>query len=247
MPDAGAPPPISVEIARKVYRSDRAQAVEAVRDLRFGIGAGERVCLIGPSGTGKTTALRIIVGLDRDYDGRISPDPASLRIGVVFQEPRLLPWRTVEANVRLVLPRRERARDLDGLFAALGLAPWRARYPGELSLGMERRVALARALAVDPSLLVLDEPFVSLDEQAAAGLRKAVVAASARQGRSILMVTHNVREALNLADRLVLLTPRPASVLADVPLAAPPGARTREWIDAVHRELAAQYPGAVFA
>ena len=247
MPDAGALPIISLEIARKIYRHGGREAVEAVRDLRLTVAPGETVCLIGPSGAGKTTALRILLGLDRAFEGRVVPDPAALSIGIVFQEPRLLPWRTVETNVHLALPRSERARSLDRLFEEFGLSEWRAGYPGELSLGMARRVALARALAVNPVLLVLDEPFVSLDDRAAASLREAVFEAAARRSTSILMVTHNVREALGVADRIVLLTPRPASVLGEVALTTPREKRTSKWMEEVRSDLAARYAGAVFA
>ncbi|MEH3148307.1 MAG: ATP-binding cassette domain-containing protein [Methylobacterium frigidaeris] len=246
MSAAGADPAplLRVAIRRKTYRA-RGEAVEAVRDLAFAIAPGETLCLIGPSGAGKSTTLRILLGLDRDVDGEVVPDPAALRIGMVFQEPRLLPWRSVEDNVRLSLPRPERARPLDGLFEELGLTPWRRRYPGELSLGMARRVALARALALDPPLLVLDEPFVSLDEAAAAALRAVVFGAAARRGAAVLMVTHNVPEALAVADRLLLLSGRPASLLASVPLAPPRAGRDRAWIEAVRRDLAGSFPGTV--
>jgi NitT/TauT family transport system ATP-binding protein len=246
MPAAGAPL-LDLAVEAKVYRAADAAPVEAVRGLALTIARGETVCLIGPSGSGKTTTLRILLGLDRAFEGSIAPDPGSLRIGMVFQEPRLLPWRSVEQNIRLALPRPERGRSLDGLLEDLGLGPWRGRYPGELSLGMQRRVALARALALDPDLLVLDEPFVSLDDRAAEELRAVVFGAATRRAASVLMVTHNVREALDVADRLVLLTPRPASVLGEVALDTPRPARSRAWAEEVRADLARRYPAAVAA
>ena len=243
---AGAPI-LRVAIDRKVYHAGSPEPVEAVRGLAFTVGQGEIVCLIGPSGAGKSTTLRILLGLDGDYEGRIEPDPrgAETAPGMVFQEPRLLPWRTVEQNVRLAMPRGRRGRDLDALFEHLGLAPWRARYPGALSLGMQRRVALARALADDPRLLVLDEPFVSLDDAAAASLRGLVVDTVDRLGMSVLMVTHNVAEAIAVADRLLLLSPRPASLVAEVRLDRPRAARDRAWADATRRDLAERHPGVI--
>jgi len=239
MSAAGAEPVLRVAIASKWYRPRGAEPVEAVRDLAFGIAAGEIVCLIGPSGAGKTTTLRILLGLDTAFEGRVS---GAEQAGMVFQEPRLLPWRSVEHNVRLGLPRARRGLDLDGLFTQLGLTPWRDRYPKALSLGMQRRVALARALAAGPRVLVLDEPFVSLDDAAAAELRGLVVETVDRAGMSVLMVTHNVAEAIGIADRLLLVSRRPASLIADIPLDRPRQARDRAWAEATRAMLAAQHP-----
>ena len=239
---AGGAPLIEVAIASKVYRRAKTEPVEAVRDLAFTVGTSEIICLIGPSGAGKTTTLRILLGLDPDYEGRVTPDPAEVGIAMVFQDPRLLPWRTVEQNVRLGLSREQRRKDLDALFEPLGLSPWRSRYPGALSLGMQRRVALARALALDPRVLVLDEPFVSLDDAAAASLRGIVVETVARLGTSVLMVTHNVDEAIAIADRLLLLSARPASLVAAVPLDTPRAKRSRGWAESTRRTLSERYP-----
>lgn len=251
MSDAGAEPMpatiidpvLTVAITSKVYGGR--EPVEAVRDLAFTLVRGEIACLIGPSGAGKTTTLRIMLGLDHAYTGSVTPDPREAGIGMVFQEPRLLPWRTVEQNVRLALPRAERGRDLDALFESLNLTPWRARFPVSLSLGMARRVALARALALGPRVLVLDEPFVSLDDAAAAALRVIVVETVARDGMSVLMVTHNVAEAIEIADRLLLVSARPASLLAIVPLSLHRDSRTRAWTDTMRRDLANRYPGVI--
>ncbi|MCJ2035866.1 ABC transporter ATP-binding protein [Methylobacterium sp. J-068] len=242
-PEDGAA--LRVEIARKVYGAGGREPVEAVRDLAFTVRAGEITCLIGPSGAGKTTTLRILLGLDAAYEGSVTPHPDEAGIAMAFQEPRLLPWRTVEQNVRLALPRGARGRNLDALFTSLGLAPWRGRYPGALSLGMARRVSLARALAQEPRILILDEPFVSLDDTAAASLRALVVAAVERSGMGVLMVTHNVAEAIEIADRLLLVSGRPASLLGTVPLDAPRGSRDRAWIEARRAELAIRFPAVI--
>lgn len=250
MSDAGAEgrssaPVLRVDIASKVYGAGTPDSVEAVRDLAFALAPGEIACIIGPSGAGKTTTLRILLGLDQAYEGSVTPEPARAGIAMVFQEPRLLAWRSVEQNVRLALTRAERSRDLDALFESLGLTAWRGRYPGALSLGMARRVALARALAQKPRILVLDEPFVSLDDNAASTLRALVVESVTRAGMAVLMVTHNVGEAIEIADRLLLVSPRPARLIATVPLDKPRPARNRAWIEEQRAALASRYPGVI--
>ena len=205
-------------------------------ELAFSLGNGEVAALVGPSGCGKTTLLRIIAGLDSDFEGSVAL-PAHGMLGMVFQEPRLLPWRTVEQNVRLAAPQATDAA-LGTLFQALGLTAHRDHYPGELSLGLARRVALARAFAVEPDLLLLDEPFVSLDDALAARLRDELADLVNRRPITTLLVTHNVDEAIELADRLLLLSSSPARILADVPVARPRAARTEAELAALRDEIA---------
>ena len=148
------------------------------------------------------------------------PEPA--RIGYVFQEPRLLPWLTVEDNLQLVLPDEPAsAARIDAWLAEMGLADVRAVYPSRLSLGMARRVALARAFIIQPTLLLMDEPFVSLDEPTAERLRRLLLDTLCAHPATVVFVTHNLREALMLADRIALLTPVPArrQTIVEVPLA----------------------------
>jgi len=198
--------------------------LEVLRDLSFSLRQGEVAALVGPSGCGKTTTLRIIAGLERDYEGTLRR-PAAGRLGMVFQEPRLLPWRTVEENVRLVAPAID-VIELTTLFDVLELGVHRAHYPGELSLGLARRVALARAFAVSPELLLLDEPFVSLDAALASRLRDTLATLVDRRNVTTLLVTHDLDEAVVLADRILLLSARPAHILADVPIPIPRDARS---------------------
>ena len=214
MRPVGGAASLEVNIAEKTFNSAQGVAVTALRDLSFEVRQGEFACLLGPSGCGKTTTLRILLGLDRDFSGSFRlPQGGSNRIAAVFQEPTLLPWRTVEQNVRLALPKDRRDADLDWLFRDLGLAGMRSLYPSELSLGLARRAALARAFAVEPTMLFLDEPFVSLDEQTAGRLRHLLLSVWSARPTTALMVTHNLREALMLSDRIVVLSPRPAHVL----------------------------------
>jgi NitT/TauT family transport system ATP-binding protein len=221
---AGAFAPLDVRVARKAYQAASGERLEVLHDIGFALRQGEVGAIVGPSGCGKTTMLRIIAGLDRDFQGAIVRPPDG-KLGMVFQEPRLLPWRTVEDNVRLVAPAIDPG-DLATLFDVLGLAGHRAHYPGELSLGLARRVALARAFAVQPELLLLDEPFVSLDQALAARLRKELVTLVDRSAAITLLVTHDIEEAIALADRLILLSARPARILAEMPLATPRRLRT---------------------
>jgi NitT/TauT family transport system ATP-binding protein len=238
--DAGAPPLLDLQITRKTYHDRQGPAQDVIKDLSLSIRAGEFVCLIGPSGAGKTTSLKILLGLDRDFEGHVTPDPMRLSIGVVFQEPRLLPWRTVEQNVRIALPAGKRGRDLDALFADMGLADRRNHYPHALSLGLARRASLARALAMERQLLVLDEPFVSLDDRAALDMHACLLSAASRHRMAVLMVTHNIREAIALADRLVFLTQRPARILDEIVPHEPRANRSAGWIEAQYGEIAAR-------
>ena len=197
----------------------------ALRDLAVTIAAGEFVALVGPSGCGKTTFLNIVAGLDRDFVGEVALAPGENggepRLGCVFQNPRLLPWRTVRENLALVLRSGQDPAIVDRLLQAVELAPARDVYPGRLSGGMSRRAAIARAFVVDPDLLLMDEPFVSLDEDSAARLRDLLLALWRARPATVLFVTHDLREAVFLADRLLLLSPAPGRVLAEVPVPLP--------------------------
>jgi NitT/TauT family transport system ATP-binding protein len=160
----------------------------------------------------------------------------------VFQEPRLLPWRTVRQNIELVADKDFTAKDLDRLAARVGIADMLDRYPQELSLGLARRVAIARAFATRPDLLLLDEPFVSLDERTADRLRHLLLEVWSAQPTTAILVTHNAREAILLADQLVLLAPRPTSVVATVPIALPQEKRDTEAVEKIYADLLQRYP-----
>jgi NitT/TauT family transport system ATP-binding protein len=233
---------LEVSVKNKAYSAATGGTLRVIDGLAFSLGKGEVGALVGPSGCGKTTLLRIIAGLDPDYEGSVGlPDHG--RLGMVFQEPRLLPWRTLEQNVRLAAPDAT-AADLDALFATLGLSAHRHHYPGELSLGLARRVALARAFAVHPDLLLLDEPFVSLDDALALRLRDELAELVTRRPVTTLLVTHNVEEAIALADRLFLLSPSPARVIAELPIERPRSPRSPEELAALRGAIARKLKGA---
>jgi len=199
--------------------------------------AGEVTALIGPSGCGKSTLMRILAGLDRDFEGSVHV-PADGRVGMVFQEPRLLPWRSVEDNVRLATPNASEA-EVAALFAALGLSDHRTHFPGELSVGLARRAALARAFAVRPTLLLLDEPFVSLDAPLARQLQRDLARLVESRGMITVLVTHDIDEAIALADRIFVLSPRPAHVVDEIEVKAPRAAMSEEERKAVAARIEA--------
>ncbi|MBC8130747.1 MAG: ATP-binding cassette domain-containing protein [Rhizobiaceae bacterium] len=236
-------PGLDLFISDKRFRSADGETLVAIEEIAFGIPRGGFTALIGPSGCGKTTSLRIVLGLDPDFSGHARMGDGGGSVAAVFQEPRLLPWRSVEANVRLALPAERRGADLHALFSILGLSDHLTRYPGELSLGLARRVALARAFAIEPSLLVLDEPFVSLDEMTAARLRALLLSVWSSRPTTTLMVTHNLREAVDLADSIVFLTPRPAKVRGVHAIQEPRATRSAAWRERTVAEIDALYPG----
>ncbi len=208
------------------------------------------IALVGPNGCGKSTLLRVIAGLLAPAGGAVEvegrpvagPDP---RVGLVFQEPRLLPWRSALANVAFPLevagearePRESRARDLLRL---VGLADWAGARPVELSGGMRQRLAIARALALQPSVLLLDEPFSALDALTRERFNVELLRLWERIGSTIVLVTHSIPEAVFLADRVVVLSPRPAGVAADVAVDMPRPRRLADLDAAVVSRTAAE-------
>ena len=235
MSRAGVSSQLDVNIKQKCYRAASGARLHVLGEISLALMNGEVAALVGPSGCGKTTLLRIIVGLDRDFEGTVRL-PAHCKFGMVFQEPRLLPWRSVDENVRVVAPHLDDA-ELTELFATLELSEHRRHHPGELSLGLARRVALARAFAVKPDLLVLDEPFVSLDAKLAARLRAELVELASHRPVTTLVVTHNIEEAIGLADRIIILSSSPARVLSDVRIEQPRSVHSPEQIAAIRREI----------
>jgi ABC-type nitrate/sulfonate/bicarbonate transport system ATPase subunit len=237
-PIAGDAAPLELRIDAKSYLSAEGTKVDVVRALELRLEAGSFGALIGPSGCGKTTILRIAAGLDADFRGQLRT-PGAGRLGMVFQEPRLLPWRTVEDNICLALPADQTGVDLTDIVETLDLGAHLARYPGELSLGLARRVAIARAFAIRPDFLLLDEPFVSLDEATADRLRSELIALTTRTKVTTLLVTHHLEEAVQLADRLFFLSNRPARIIFEKALPPPRETRSKETIASIAAEMRA--------
>ena len=219
---------ISVEHLSKRYAS----GTLALSDINLAIADGEFIAVVGPSGCGKSTLLRIMAELDTATDGRVTTGEtgAAVRSGlpsaVVFQEQSLFPWMRVAANVafafdRLQLPKREVDARVAAQLALVGLGDFANAYPHELSGGMKQRVAVARAFAVDPPILYMDEPFGALDEQTRVTLAGELMALWERTRKTVVFITHGIEEAVTLADRVVVLSAHPGTVKAIVPVDFP--------------------------
>ena len=206
----------------------------AFEDVTFELADGEFVCVVGPSGCGKTTLLNVIAGLLRHERGRLTIDgklvagPDTSR-AMVFQNPSLLPWRTVEGNVRYgmemqrIVERAEMDARVKAFIDLVGLAGFEKRFPSELSGGMQQRVNLARALATDPKVMLLDEPFAALDAQTREFMQAEVLKIWERSKKTVLFITHQIDEAVFLADRVIVMGTRPGRIRRDfaVPFARP--------------------------
>jgi NitT/TauT family transport system ATP-binding protein len=209
-----------------------AGGVAALESLDLDIQPGEFVSLLGPSGCGKSTALRLIAGLTEPTSGQIelfypqgTGGKGTPGIGFVFQEPTLMPWATVAANVRLPLKLQGLAAAaqprVEGALARVGLAGFADSYPRELSGGMKMRASIARALVTEPRLLLMDEPFAALDEITRFRLNNDLLALWQALGKTVIFVTHSVFESVYLSQRVVVMTPRPGRVCAELMIEAP--------------------------
>ena len=226
----------------------KTEPVEALRGIDFACDAGDFVCLLGRSGCGKSTLLQLMAGLEEPTAGRIavagralhgpSPDAA-----IVFQDHGLFPWMTVRKNVEFNMKARgvassERAATAHKFIEMTGLTGFEGRYPHELSGGMRQRVGIARALTTGPKALLMDEPFGALDAQTRGRLQDELLSIWAKQRTTVLFVTHSIDEALLLADRVLVFTPRPGRIAADIKVDLPrPRAPQSDGFQVLAREL----------
>ena len=240
--DAG----VKVAIDKKVY----ANGTCTIEGLDFSAKAGEFIAIVGPSGSGKTTLLKIIAGIDRQVEGEVTingqvthePD-----IGFMFQESRLMPWLTIKENIEMVLKETDSKTSINDkinqLLEQVDLTEFADNYPKQLSGGMKRRAALVRAFINHPSLLLMDEPFQSLDEPTADSLRQLLLTLWKDTQPIVLFVTHTLREALALADRVIFLSARPSRVILEHTIEIPrPRKLEDDAINALHAQLLNEYP-----
>ena len=213
---------ISINIISKIFSkvNNSKQSHEAIKNLKLNIAKGEFCTIIGPSGCGKTTLLNLVAGLDTDMHGEILFDNKKkieqIRAAYMFQTPRLLPWLNVLDNVQVVLNKDQKTKKrAEEILSIMGLKKFLNYYPNQLSGGMQRRVALARSFSSQPELFLLDEPFVSLDDQMANKLRDMLLNQWKNEPTTIIFVTHDLREAIYLSDRIIFLSKPPSKVILD--------------------------------
>jgi sulfonate transport system ATP-binding protein len=240
---------VNIEIVRKAFSGSKGTLL-ALENILLTINPGEFVCIVGGSGCGKTTLLRIIAGLETQYEGAVFLDGKKLTgtgldRGVVFQEHRLLSWLTVHDNVGFGLAGltpEQRSGDIRHYISLVGLDKFEHEYPHQLSGGMSQRVAIARALAGRPEVLLLDEPFASLDALTRMRMQQEILRIWEAERTTVVLVTHDIEEAVYLADRVVIMSPQPGTIRNILPVHLPrPRARTdREFVrirKSIHDEL----------
>jgi len=218
---------IRIRVDRKVFPAVAGREAQLVlKDIRLEIAPREFVVLTGPSGGGKSTLLNIVAGLDTDYEGEVDIG-AGTKSTYIFQSPRLLPWRTVAENIALALPEEDaRLGQIDEMLRQVGLEGFGSQYPERLSLGMQRRAALARGFITEPDLLLMDEPFVSLDDPTAEGLRVLLIDLWNRRPTTVIFVTHDRTEAVMLGTRVLRLAGANATIVEEETVRLSPSERT---------------------
>src|SRR5215471_13446774 len=230
---------IDVQHLTKTFQAIKGETVEAIHDIDLAVGDNQFVSIVGPSGCGKSTLLYIIAGFVAPTSGSVLVDGQAVRgpgpdRGIVFQEYALFPWRTVQDNIRYGLEekgvsRDEAARIVDKYVRVMGLQGFQHKYPRELSGGMKQRVALARTLAYDPDVLLMDEPFGALDAQTRELQQDQLLSVWRERKKTVLLVTHSVDEAVYLSERVLVMTARPGRIKSVVDIALD-RSRTREEI-----------------
>lgn len=220
-------PIIKIKNLKKMFLQ-KSGPLMAVENVNLEIFEKEFVCILGPSGCGKSTLLNILARLDGQYEGHVEVggavlDETKIRMGYVFQDPRLLPWLTLDQNLHFVLnclsiDRKSANGKVRASLELVGLRGFEKSFPYQLSGGMQQRASIARALCIDPDILLMDEPFSGLDEITARALRKELMKIWQETGKSVVFVTHNWFEASYLADRILIMKQRPGNIIKEVPV-----------------------------
>lgn len=234
-------PKIEITQLAKTFEQNHGRLLKVIDGLDLTVYEGEFVCLLGPSGCGKSTCLNMIGNVDMPTKGEIyingellQPGERPARVGFVFQSPRLIPWKAVLKNVRFSLesdgsiPKEEWNKRAERALELVGVADFKENWPNQLSGGMQTRVAIARALAINPEIILMDEPFSSLDEITGRRMRSELLSIWERLRPTVVFITHDMLEAVFLADRVVLLTPRPMKVYTSFAIDVP---RPRSYSD----------------
>lgn len=223
---------VTVDNVTKRYTTVRGKEIQALREVSLSIRSEEIVAIVGPSGCGKSTLLRMIAGVEQPTTGTIDRERNGGRfvVGYVFQDSSLMRWRTVYDNIKLpleVVKKRDRAdkrstSTVDNLIEMVGLKGFEKSYPIELSGGMQRRVSIARAFVHEPTIILMDEPFTGVDELTKEALQNELSTLIRRLRATVMLVTHDIEEAVFLSDRIFVMSPRPGALVAEVPVGLPP-------------------------
>ena len=230
---------INIEIKKKIFplKTKNKQSTNLIfKNLNFTIKEGQFISFFGPSGCGKTTLLNIISGLDKNFDGSVQIYNSAINsnISYMFQAPRLFPWLTAIENIKFPIKKRKNCEKIAFEFIKkVGLERYKNQYPGKLSGGMQRRIALARAFATNPNILLLDEPFISIDKKVSNSLRKLLIKLWKKNKPIIIFVTHDLGEAIELADRIFFLSNLPSKILLDyeINLGRPRNQNSKKFIE----------------
>lgn len=234
-------PTISIKNISKTYDGENGTPVQALQNINLAIRDGEFVCIVGPSGCGKSTLLEIVAGLQRQTEGEVFLDDTPINgtnrdIGVVFQDAALFPWRTVRKNILFgmelaKIPKKVQEERLAYYLKLMNLEGFENKYPAQLSGGMRQRAGIARTLIMNPKVTLMDEPFSAVDHLTRCSLQEELIRIHEKEKKTVLFVTHDINEAVYLADRVILLTPRPGCIQAEYEIKAPhPRSRSDDYL-----------------